>query len=332
MSEEIFVQATIPDLIVENNIKYKSISCFYDKTPQGENALKTATELSKHLHIPLHIYTVSDLYLTFKELVTDIRGKSEELIKFTSDFTKENEVASNTELIIGGRIQKIIELFEEELLEEEKLSYLMRNKLKEKNDSIVVVGSPMLRLDPDKGHFGFYLTKLLEDPEIHSNFVIVPDIIKERENKIVCFLDYEQDASSIVTLLNHAFGLSGNETEIHLIGIISEKLVDTVARSEPTENDDETVYLAAIQNRLVKKFDDLLSSIKFNMNEDTSNFHYDIKVGIPTNIIKESLNSLKPWLTIVRNVAIPGMNLDSLAQQIATLILIDDYPVYLVWD
>ncbi len=330
--EDMFLQTTKPKVVISDYPEIKSFDCFYDNTPQGHNALKLATYYAKKFHLPLLVYAIADFYQAFKDMVSDMRNTGKEMLKYVTEYTKEKEVASDAELLIGGRIQKLIDLFDEELLEEEKLSYLMKEKLKTKQGHIVVVGSPMLRNDQEMGHFGYYLTKLLENREIHSNFLIVPDKLKGINDNVICFVNYEQPETSAVSLIRRSLSLNKDSKHLRIIGIITDKLIETVARSEQSESTDEHIDFAIVRERFRKKFDELLGSISINTDIKPKSFNYEIKIGVQSTIIKKILEEYDPKLVLIRNVTKLDSNLDSIALQMTQVVLSEGYPTLLVWD
>ncbi len=332
--EQLFKKTSKPKTIIEDIDEIKKIGCFYDSTPQGENALNIATEIAKSLHLKLKVFAAEDFYLRLKQHGDEITKKSEELKTYVDNYTEEHEVATETEVLIGGRIKNVINLIEEDLAEDEKLSQLILDKLVEHKFNLFVVGAPLLRTRQEKGFFGYYLSKIVRERQVHSNFLLIPDDLKEgRKKSMMGIVNFEQEPGSVVAVLRRAMSLLPWLGKVKILGVIQDTTIETVARSEiPEDQIDAEPDIFGVRDRIKNKFSDILDLIEVSDNLNEIKSKKKVVTGVLTSAIKIELEEYNPGLVLVRTVAKLDENMDSSVEAIARIALSEGYPVLILWD
>ena len=157
---------------------------------------------------------------------------------------------------------------------------------------------------------------------------------KEDLNDVmVSFVSVDQQPSSIVALVRRSLSLANENTEIKLIGMVEDKITETVARADlEDDQSDEDIDLLGVRNRLKNKMEQVLSSIDIGNDIKYKSFDYQVNTGVMSSIVKSTLEDLHPGLVLVRSVSRLDENLDPIAEQIALTVLGSGYPVLLVWD
>ncbi|MCY3412861.1 MAG: hypothetical protein INQ03_14585 [Candidatus Heimdallarchaeota archaeon] len=331
--EALFLKSTKPKLEIDEIEPISSIGVLYDGTQQGKEAIKIATLYAKKYHLPLKVITTDDYFDSYKNLATTTSEKMQGLIDYVDHYTKEEGVASETQMIIGDRVERIIDIIEQTPKEEDKLSSKLVKLFEDFNFDILVTGAPLFRIEKEESYFGFYLTKLLSDAEIKSNFLIVSDAPPDRTNTILSFVSVDQQPNSIIALTRRSLSVANAQNEIKLVGVVEDKIIETVARADLTdEQTDEDMDLLGVRDRLKAKMEDILSSIQIDDKVQFKSFEYQVRTGVMSSIIKESLDHDKPALVLVRSVSRLDQYLDPVAEQITLTVLNSGYPVLLVWN
>lgn len=329
--EEMFLKTSKPKVIIDKYEKIKKIGCIYDATAQGKNALEFATALAKTMDRDLKIFAADDFLGKVRASTDMIRNREKDILNVVDEYTKEENVAVEIEALVGDKMQEIISFIESESDEEDKLSHLMIDKIIKEEFNIFVAGSPMLRIREEKGYFGFYLRKLLKEHRIKSNFLLVPNEISSGSNMMLGLVNYRQKNDSIDAILKQANSLKIWKKNITLAGILEENTINTVARSEiPDGEEDQRANISEVKERIVGKFTDLLSSYAYK--DEEMNLETHMEIGVITAMVKLLLDKHKPSLVLVRNVSKMDENLDPDAETLARVALSDGYPVLLIWD
>lgn len=332
--EQLFKKTSKPKTIIEDIDEIKRIGCFYDSTPQGENALRIATEIAKSLHLKLKVFAAEDFYLRLKQHGDEITKKTEELKTYVDNYSEEHEVATETEILIGGRIQNVISLIEEDLAEDEKLSQLILDKLVEHKFNLFVVGTPLLRTRQERGFFGYYLSKIVREHQVHSNFLLIPDDLKEGTKKsMLGIINFEREIGSVVAVIRRSISLLPWHDKVRILGIIEDTTIETVARSEiPEDEPDAELDIVEVRERIKSKFSDTMDLIDVSEKLTHINIKKNVVSGVLTSVIKTALDEYNPGVVLVRTVAKLDENLDSSAEAIARIALAEGHPVLILWD
>ncbi len=331
--EEMFKTASKPNKIIEDIDVISKVGVIYDNTTQGENALRLATDLANNLNLPLKAFTTDDFYLTMKLITDEIKNKGNEMLKHIDDFADKNDVKIESELLVGRKIMKIIEMMDDKMRDEEKLSYLIIKKLIDENFSIFVAGSPLMRKSEDTGTLGYYLSILLKEYDIHTNFLLVPDRLAERADLILGFALYRQKTGTTSAILRRALSVKKREKQIKIVGLIEDNTIETIARSElsDTEADDFETKLVEVTERIKSKYNDDLMSIDISENFNAE-FTTEVEIGTIDSTVKIVLERYKPGLVLVRSVSQLDEHLNPDAETIARIALSEGYPVFILWD
>ena len=329
--EEIFLKSTKPKIVIEKGKKISKLGGLFDATKQGENALTLATTLAKALNLPIKVFTADDFYMKISKTSEDIRRKEKEMSDYVAKHYVEAEVAYEIEPLISPKIDKILTYMDEDEVEEEKLSRLLLNTLIKEKMDIVVSGSPLLVSREENGNFGFYLRKLLKESEIEANFLLVPSEMQEFNNLLLGLVNYRQKEDSKEIILKQGLELKPWINNIRICGIIEENTIDTIAKAELPEGEEETaIDFAEVRNMISDKYKDKLSNYTFE--DEDMDLSCEVKIGVITSSVKSLLEKHQPGLVLVRNVSKSDENLDPEAETLARIALTEGYPVLLVWD
>lgn len=331
--ETMFLKTSKPRLEINEIDPIVTISALYDSTTQGKDALKIALEMAKKFQIPLKIVASGDFMEAFKELVTSTNKKIAAMQEFVDSVAKGNDVDAEINVVMGDRIQNILHIFGEETPDIEKLSNKLVHVLKENQSDILVTGAPLFREEKEESYFGYYLTKIFRDAEIHSNILVVTERKEDLNDVIVSFVSVDQQPKSIVALVRRSLSLANENTQIKLIGMVEDKITETVARADLADDQtDEDIDLLGVRNRIKNKMEHVFSSIDIGKDIKYKSYEYHVRTGVMSSIVKSTLEDIHPGLVLVRSVSRLDENLDPIAGQIALTVLGSGYPVLLVWD
>ncbi len=332
-TEAMFIKSTKPSLIIDEVDEITTIGVIYDGTEQGKDALVSASEFAKKFQMPLKIIAADDYLEPFKNLAITTNEKMNALQENAKSFASENGVAAEVDMIIGDRVKQILDVFEGPSNEEPKLSTKLTKFLEQNQFDILVTGAPLFRKEKEESYFGFYLTKLLSNSEIKANFLIVSDTREELSNTILSFVSVDQQPKSIVALTRRSLAIADEKNDIKLFGVVEDKIIETVARADLTdEQDDEDLDLIGVGERLKNKMEDTLSSIEISDKISYKSFSFEVSTGVMASTIKTTLENENPGLVLVRSVSRSAQYLDPVAEQITLTVLNAGYPVYLIWD
>lgn len=345
--ESMFKKTAQPKLEIDEIVPIKKIGVIMDKTAQGKIALDIATSLSEKLEISLDIVVAGEYSDIIQKQINVMNEEVTSLFSEAQEKVDEKGVYAKTLVILSAKVEKTKEIFEQETQDEEKLSSRLVMALEESADDIVVLGVPLFREDEEEKdnieEFGFYITKLLRERRIHSNFLLITqDVEPEINDQILGFVTFEQQAGSILALTKRALSLANENSDITLLGMVTQKTVETVARanleiedtitSETGEETTPELDLKATSDNLETKMADLLDSIRINEDIPHKSFKSHVRDGSISTMVNTALEEFKPGLVLVRSVAEIVENLDPVAEQITRLVLRAGIPVLIVWD
>lgn len=329
--EDMFHKTSKPKIVIDEYDKIDKLGCIFDATPQGENALSTATALAKVLSIPLKVFTADDFNKKLQNTSEEIRNKEKEMIEQINTFSQDKEIATEIEPLVSGIMNRILKSIEEELVEEEKLSNLMVEKIIEGNFDIFVAGSPMLRTRQEKGYFGYFLRKLLKQHAIQSNFLLVPNELKGESDLMLGLISYRQIQGSVEAIIKRGLAISSWKKKMKLVGIIEDNTIRTIARSETDEEEASISNVEEVRERTRTIFYDTLDSYVIDEKYDIP-LSKELEIGDITAVVKLILDKYKPGMVLVRNESKVEENLDPGAETLTRIALTEGYPVLLVWD
>ena len=233
---------------------------------------------------------------------------------------------------MGGKIKKVFAMMDAEFEEKDKLSGLIMDKLIENNFSLMIAGSPLMRAREDTGTLGYYMSILLKNPNIHSNFLLVPDQLTKRGELILGFTSYKQKEGTISTLIRRGLSMRTSSQDITIVGLIEENTLETIARSEMDEEDEDIESkVIEVSERIMEKFDESFDEVEINPKFEL-NFNYNLEIGNLTSIIKDQLEKKNPSFVLVRSVSTLDEHLHSNAEAIARIALGEGYPVLILFD
>jgi hypothetical protein len=330
--DKMFKIASKPKTVIEDIDPIIRLGCIYDSTIQGENGLLLATDLAKTLHLPLTTFTTDDYYYELKKTIDEINNKETETNDYIKQFSMEEDLDIETHVLMSGKIKKVFAMMDKELEEEDKLSRLIMDMLIDSNFSLLIAGSPLMRAREDTGTLGYYMSILLKNPKIHSNFFLVPDQLTKRGEMILGFTSYRQKEGSIPAIIRRGLSIRTKSQTIKIIGLIEENTVATIAKSELGEDESELEsqiikVSSRISDQFIEKFEDIEINPKFELD-----FNYSIESGNLTSMVKDKLEANNPSFVMVRSVSTLDEHLHSEAEAIARIALAEGYPVLILFD
>lgn len=331
--EQLFKTASKPKKLIEDIDSITKIGVMYDNTEQGQNALKVASDLANNLNLPIKAYAIDDFHKQMKFVTNEIKNKQTEMYNTINEYTTHQGLKIQSEILVGRKIQKVIDMMETEMAEEEKLSRLLINKLIKENFSIFVAGSPMMRKSEDTGTLGYYLSILLKEHDIHTNFLLVPDKLTDRADLILGFVNFRQIEGTSTALLRRALTIKKRTKQIKIVGIIEESTVETIARSEIDEENTEDFEpkLIEVTERIKQKYKSDLNNMEIADHFDAY-FTTEVEVGTLSSLVKIVLEKYKPGTVLVRSVSQLDEHLNPDAELIARIALSEGYPVFILFN
>ena len=339
--ESMFQKTKQPKLEIETVTKPEKFGVLIDDSVQGKIALDIATQLASKLKIPIDVVISDEYHNQINELLESTKQELNMLKILVQQKLDESNTYGKIEVVLKKKIDEILKIFKDEEIEDEKLSDLLINKLEEQASDIFFLGVPVFRSkeEKDSEDLGLYATKLLRARRIHSNFLLVSDETVLAENdSILSFVSIEQQPGSIVALTRRALSIADENTEIKTVGLIEDKVIETLARvehmgtDEVDEEGNDILNIDGAREKLEHKMDETLASIKIHEDIPHKSFSYEVKHGSVTGIVSTALEDKKPSLVLVRSVAEITENLDPIAEQVTRIVLRAGYPVLVVWD
>jgi hypothetical protein len=316
-----------------------------DANNTGKNALKVATALSKRIGATLQIFISDAFDEPLKVLLDSALKELDELQTYAQEYIENESIQAAIKQVIGEKFQKILELYQQEVIDEKTLIGKLTNEIRESGVQIMVMGVPLFTstgISEFEKNFiqeslGRYALMLLRDRTIPANFLIVPGKMGEIKDKVLAFVDIEQQPTSIVALYRRTLSFATEETEFKIVGIIENKVIETVARLEiPDEDPEATPEIKAVTTRLQSKMEDTLASITLKKEIDDviikGSPTYDVRTGTIPEIVREFLDAFNPGIVFVRSV--PGLeeNLDPFAEIVTRQVLSAGVPILVLWD
>jgi hypothetical protein len=334
--EDLFKKTIRPSLVIEDIPLIKKLGVILDDTKQGEMALQIACALAKKVNASVIVSVTGDFYKAFKILIESTNAEINHLNNFAKNFSEETGVKTEIRSVISSKIEQILEIFQVEVKDSEKLGGRLIAEWEGEDEDILIMGVPLFqsREDNEAENLGTYVTKLLSERRISSNFLLVPDHFdKDLKDSLLAFVSVEQQPGSILALTRRGLSLSSENTKFQIVGLIGEKLIETLARVDKDEEENkEFLDFETASKRLKDVIDETLNSIVIKEGIPHGSFSHVIETGLISSIVKNSLEINKPGIVLVRTVAELAENLDPFALQIIRVVLSSGYPCLVVWD
>ena len=343
--ETMFKKSTKPKLEIDEYPKIERIGCVLDSSQQGHKAMNVATALAKRLDTLLNIIISEDFYEPLEVLIDSAQKELELLEARVQEHVKETNIKAKIDQVTGEKLKKILELFQHVATSEETLGGQLIQKIRESEAHIMVIGVPLFKekgtselgKEFAKESLGRYALMLLRERTIPANFLLVSGKTEEITDKILAFVDVEQQPASIVALYRRALSFATEKTEFKIVGIVENKVIETVARLNlPEEDPDAVPDLEGVADKLKAKMEDTLDSITLKKEIDDVIIRgsptYEVKTGSIAEIVREYLDEFNPGIVFVRSVAELSENLDPFAEYITRQVLSAGCPVLILWD
>jgi len=343
--ESKFKKSTRPKLEIDEYPTIERIGCILDSSKTGKTALKVATALAKRLGTSLQIFVSEDFYEPLEVLLDSAQKELDELQTVAQEHIEEEGLQATIKQVIGDKFKKTLELCHQETVSEKTLGGKLINEIRESHAQIMVMGVPLFKgkgtseLGKEFTHesLGRYTLMLLRERTIPANFLIVPGETEEIKDKVLAFVNVEQQPVSIVALYRRALSFATEETEFKIIGIVENKVIETVARLEIPEEDPESAPdIDAVAKRLQTKMEDTLDSITLKKEIDDviikGSPTSDARTGTISEIVREYLDMFNPGIVFVRSVPDLEENLDPFAEVVTRHVLSSGVPVLVLWD
>ena len=338
--ETMFKKTTKPKMIIDEFPKIERIGVILDSSPQGFNSLQVATSLAKRLETSLDITISEDYFEPLEVLLESAQRELSDLEITAKDFVKGEGIKANIKQILSTKLQKTLDLFQEEIETEETLGGKLIEHIKDSGAQILVIGVPLFKTSGDKAPseaLGTYVFKLLQEREIQANFLLVSSKKHVIADSVLAFVSVEQQPASIIALYRRALSFATAKTKFKIVGIVADSVVETVARLEIPESDPEAPPdLETAKKRLKSKMEENLESITLKKEMDDVIIHgsptWEVKSGHVAEIVREYLEEINPGIAFVRSVAEISENLDPFAGVVTRQVLHEGYNCLVVWD
>lgn len=336
--ETMFKKITKPKMIIDEYPKIERIGVIVDSSPQGFKALQVATSLVKRLETTFSII-ISDSYRDQLEgLSVSIKRELFDLETTVQDFVKGEDVKTDYKIkqIISSKLEKFQQIFQEKIKLEDKLSRKLIEHIKDSGAQILVTGVPLFRTSEDES-LGTYVFRLLRATEIHANILLVSGKKHIIADSVLAFVSVEQQPASIVALYRRALSFATEKTKFKTVGIVDDKVIETVARLDlPSEDPEAVLDLEGAKSKLITKMEETLESISLKKEIDdliiSGSPTWDVESGHVAEIVRQYLEEINPGIVFVRSVAEISENLDPFAAVITRQVLGEGYNCLVVWD
>jgi nucleotide-binding universal stress UspA family protein len=308
--ETMFKKTTKPKMIIDEYPKIERIGVIVDSSPQGFKALQVATSLAKRLQTSFSIIISDSYHDQLEALSVSIKRELFDLETTVKD--------------------------QEEVKPEDKLSIKLIEHIKDSGAQILVTGVPLFRTTEDES-LGTYVFRLLRAREIHANFLLVSGKKHIIADSVLAFVSVEQQPASIVALYRRALSFATEKTKFKIVGIVDDKVIETVARLDLPSDDPEAVLdLEGAKSKLITKMEETLESISLKKEIDDviilGSPTWDVVSGHVAEIVRQYLEEINPGIIFVRSVAEISENLDPFAAVITRQVLGEGYNCLVVWD
>lgn len=336
--ETMFKKTTKPKMIIDEYPKIKNIGVIVDTSSQGFKALQVATSLVKRLETTFSIIISNSYRDQLETLYTSIKRELSDLETTVKDFVKGEDVKTDYKIkqIISSKLETLQQVFEEEVKPENKLSRKLIDHIKDSGAQILVTGVPLFKTSEDES-LGTYVFRLLRAREIQANFLLVSGKKHVIADSVLAFVHVEQQPASVVALYRRALSFATEKTKFNIVGIVDDKVIETVARLDFPPDDSQAVLdLEGAKSKLVNKMKETLESISLKKEIDdeiiAGSPTWDVKSGHVAEIVRGYLDEINPGIVLVRSVAEISENLDPFAEIIMRQVLNEGYNVLVVWD
>ena len=335
--ETMFKKTTKPKMVIDKYLKIDKIGVILDSSPQGFNALQVATSLCKRLNASLNVIISEDYFEPLEVLLDSTQKELNTLMITAKDFVRGEDLEAHIEELISDRVQKTLNLFEEKAKEEETLAGKLFSFIKNSGVQIMVVGVPLFKTSEDKESLGNYILLLLREKEIQANFLLVSGKKHVIADSVLAFVSVEQQPASIIALYRRALSFATEKTKFKIVGIVDDKVIETVARLNiPADDPERTPDIDSAKKRLTTNMEETLGSISLKKEIDDvivlGSPTLEVKSGHVAEIVRTYLQEIQPGIVFVRSVAEITENLDPFADVVTRQVLSEGYNCLVVWD
>lgn len=335
--ETMFKKTKRPKVIIDKYPKIDKIGVILDSSPQGFNALQVATSLCKRLKASLCIIISEDYYEPLEVLLDSTRKELDTLMITARDFIRGEDLEATISKLLSEKVLKTLKLFEEESKEEDTLAGKLFSFIKDNGVQIMVAGVPLFKTSEDKESLGNYILLLLREREIQANFLLVSGKKHVIADTILCLVSVEQQPASIIALYRRALSFATEKTKFKIVGIVDDKMVETVARLDiPSDDPERQPDIDTAKKKLLTNMEETLESISLKKEIDDvivlGSPVLEVKSGHVAEIVREYLSEDNPGVVFVRSVAEISENLDPFADVVTRQVLSEGYNCLVVWD
>ncbi|MFW9992680.1 MAG: universal stress protein, partial [Candidatus Odinarchaeota archaeon] len=263
--ETMFKKTARPKTVIDEYPKINRIGVVLDSSKKGENALRVAVDLAIRLKTSLHVIVSEDYYQQFDTLIESSKKGLNDLQALAEKHAGDAGIKTDIEQVIGKKLRAIINAFDQETQSGDTLGGRLIERIKESGAQIMVIGVPMFKSREDHSpheSLGTYVFMLLRERTIPANFLLVSEQTEVVADSVLAFVSVEQQPASIVALYRRALSFATEKTDFKLIGMVNDKVIETVARLDmPVDDPSATLDLDTAKQKLVRRLEETLESI-----------------------------------------------------------------------
>lgn len=308
-----------------------------DNTIQGQIALKYGTLLSKQHNAELSVLISDDFFEPFKLVIDSTVEKINEMVSKANKSAEDNKIDPIIEVILGKRIETTLQEFARTQKDDELVGERLVEKISQVDPDLIIAGVPLFheKEDADDQSFGTYIKKLLKAAAIKSNFLLVNDKTTELPKSIISFVTVNQQPRSILALAYRMFSMATENMKVKIIGLVEDKIIETVARVELADEEDTEAALPIMKatEKLKSNMTELLKSLELEKDIPVKSLQTEVRTGTLSSVLKQVIAEFdETGLIMVRSVAESGDNLDHTATHVTEITLAANHPCFIVWD
>ena len=337
--DAMFKGATTSKIVIDKDSiqKMNKILAILDSTLQGQIALNYGIQLSRQYDAELFILVSDDSVEQFKLIIDSTVETVNGLVAKATELGEVNDKKPQIDVVLGQRIENTLQEFSRVQADDDLLGGRLVAKMIEIDPDLIILGTPLFheREHRDSQPLGSYITQLLTTSKIRSNFLLLNENTKELPKSIISFVTVNQQPRSILALVYRMFSLVTKDTKVKVIGVVEDKTIETVARVEASDQDDESSALPIMEvtEKLRNSMSKTLESLVIEDDIPHQSLKTEVKTGSISSVLKTTLDELdETGMILVRSVTEARDNLDPVAVQVAQLTLGANHPCLIVWD
>lgn len=339
-----FKQSTKPKLEITETPRIQRIGCILDTSAQGIKAVKRAIQLAKKVDASIQIFISEDYHTPLKALLDTMNQELASLHDQAKAELEKKGMQGSVEELVSTTVKEILDFFVMRSEKGKTLGRVITSRITEEEIQVMVVGTPLFKGCEDRAaetSLGRYVQTFLRDRSISANFLLVPSNEPEGKTRtedapldsILGIITVDQQPASIVALLRRALSLADKKTRLKIIGVVGERVIETVARVEAPEDDpDAPPDLEAAASKLMAKMQETIDSISIADEIPCHSFKGVVKSGRTSSVIRDALDDFRPGLVLVRSVGELEENLDPIAEMVTRQVVAAGYPCLVMWD